>query len=1059
MNTATRDVLALRRRLSARLRPLALAIGILVSVGLPVTYYVLQLNALQREATASAARLAARLPGADRASVVREFANASEVVAVRVFDTRSRRVPTMTILTPRAERWWNRHVPVGTATVVGAGESIGAVEVSLTQGHLLLVTVGLLIMSTLTGVVLGVLVYAVPVRLVGGMESRVATLVTEQDSLIAAGRVLAGSLDLRDVLEHLAAAARSLPGIDVVRIWLCDPTTGVQTLATQSGHQRPDVEPTRTLGPHEGISGEVIATRRSIAIADAVGDPRFMNRTWFEAERLVSYLGVPLLVGDAALGALACMSRTRREWSPGEVALAETLGSLAAVAIRNATNFGGITQRGQRLRAAADLARAVSSELELTAVLREIVAAVTALRDPIFCVVRLVDHGAGGYRVAGTGGPYEAAVFPVLRFGEGLTHAVAESGRPLLVLDATADPRTVGLPPQYLRDFPIYYGVPIQSGDVLLGVLSVSFPAGAPPTADEREAIELYAGQAAVAMKNARLYAEATRREREAEELSRIARVLNETLDVADVGERIVESVRPLFEARSSGLYSLEADGSFRAIAWGGDARTRYTRGQSFPAHDGVIGWVVANNAPVANPDVLNDPRFVFPEPRRTELAAGGNTAVLAVPLRAKGTTIGVLAVADKPGRRFSDDEVALLQAFGDQAALAFENARLYERAQQAYAELTDAQDRLVRGETLRAMGELASGAAHHLNNLLAVILGRIQLALGKEPPPDVARHLAMAERATLDGADVVRRMRGFGEAKPERDFILVDINRIAAEILELTRPRWGDEAHMRGISIEMRLEAGDIPSVNGETGPLREVLVNLVLNAIDAMPEGGCITIRTWRDDGWVNCSVSDTGVGMTPEVQRRALEPFFTTKGVRSTGLGLSVNYGILQRLGGELAVDSEEGRGTTVSFKLPVADRRAAVPTPQVATASRALRILVIDDEPEVRTMLAELLADQGHAVIEAASGVEGLQYVDSQRPIDVVLSDLGMPGMTGWEVARAVKGRRADLPVVLVTGWGENPERSPADRSIADLVIEKPVTSVSLRAALARVAAIG
>jgi CheY-like chemotaxis protein/anti-sigma regulatory factor (Ser/Thr protein kinase) len=252
-----------------------------------------------------------------------------------------------------------------------------------------------------------------------------------------------------------------------------------------------------------------------------------------------------------------------------------------------------------------------------------------------------------------------------------------------------------------------------------------------------------------------------------------------------------------------------------------------------------------------------------------------------------------------------------------------------------------------------------------------------------------------------------------------------------------------------------MRLEAGDIPSVNGEPGPLREVLVNLVLNAIDALPEGGRITIRTWHDDGWVNCSVSDTGVGMSPEVQRRALEPFFTTKGVRSTGLGLSVNYGILQRLGGELAVDSEEGRGTTVSFKLPVADRRAAAPTPQVATASRALRILVIDDEPEVRTMLAELLADQGHAVIEAASGVEGLQYVDSQRPIDVVLSDLGMPGMTGWEVARAVKGRRADLPVVLVTGWGENPERSPADRSIADLVLEKPVTSVSLRAALARV----
>src|SRR5439155_3169478 len=162
------------------------------------------------------------------------------------------------------------------------------------------------------------------------------------------------------------------------------------------------------------------------------------------------------------------------------------------------------------------------------------------------------------------------------RFGEGMTHAAAESEHPLLVLDVAADRRAMGLPPQYLKDFPIYFGVPIRSGDVLLGVLSVSFPAGAPPTADEREAIELYAGQAAVAITNARLYAEATRREREAEELARLARELSETLDVTDVGARIVESVLPLFEGRSSGLYALEEDGSFRGIAWGGDARARY---------------------------------------------------------------------------------------------------------------------------------------------------------------------------------------------------------------------------------------------------------------------------------------------------------------------------------------------------------------------------------------------------------------------------------------------------------------------------------------------------
>ena len=1231
LTDSTRDALALRRRLSARLRPVAIAIGVLISLGLPVTYYVLQFNALQYEAEVHATRLANRLPGAgDADALVREFARTLDAVVVRVAPIKPGVVREVLVVTPLADRWWNRLAPLGTAPVLVAGEAAARTEVCLAQGTLITVTLGLLLMSTLTGVGLAFLVYTVPVRVVGGMEDRLADLITEQESLVRAGQVLASSLDLGDVLTHLTGAARSLRGIDVVHIWLCDPDTGAQTLVTQAGELAAGAHPVRTLKAHQGLSGAVIAARRSLVLSDAVNDPRLVNRAWYDAEGLTSFLGVPLLVGDTVLGALSCISRARRDWSAGEIALAETLGGLAAVAIRNARNFGEMTQRGTRLRTAADLARAVSGSLELTAVLREVVAAVAALRSALLCVVRLVDHAAGGYRVVGAAGTDADTVAPVLRFGEGVTHAVAASGRPLFVPDAAVDPRTSGVAPEALRRFPIYYGVPIQSGETLLGVLGVSFPAGAPPSADEREAIELYAGQAAVAisnarifeqserrrraaeslarmgrelaqaldveilaariqdsvrgllgartsglyrydgasglllalgvagdvgpthgrpvvfprgtgavglalqlrrpvatpnvlhdpritlddaartrieasayrselaaplivketvvgalsvgdaegrvfteeeaqvlqtfadqatlaLENARLYSEAMRREREAEELARAARLLSATLDVADVGGRIAESVLPLFEARSSGLYTLEADGSFVGIAWGGEARARHTVGQRFPAGEGWIGWVAAHDAPVAHPDALNDPRFVFSEERRRTLAGGGPTAVLAVPLRAKGALMGVLAVGDGLGRVYTDAEISLLQAFADQAALALENARLYQRAQQAYAELTEAQDRLVRGETMRAMGELASGVAHHLNNLLAVILGRVQLGLAKAPP-DVARHLSIAERATLDGAEVIRRMRGFGRAQPEADLAAVDLNGLAEEILELTRPRWEDETHVRGVTIETRLEAGVIPPVRGDTGPLREVLMNLVLNAIDAMPGGGRITIRTWHDGSWAHCAVSDTGTGMSPEVQRRALEPFFTTKGLQSTGLGLSVNYGIIQRLGGELTLESEEGQGTTVTFKLPVA-HRPAPPTAPGSAAPRPLRVLVIDDEVDVRRTLADMLADEGHSVVEAGSGAEGLGWLDTDTLIDVVLSDLGMPGMTGWDVARAVKAKRAELPVVLITGWGDDPQGKPEDRAAADSIIAKPVTPVSLRTVLARAAAAG
>jgi signal transduction histidine kinase len=218
--------------------------------------------------------------------------------------------------------------------------------------------------------------------------------------------------------------------------------------------------------------------------------------------------------------------------------------------------------------------------------------------------------------------------------------------------------------------------------------------------------------------------------------------------------------------------------------------------------------------------------------------------------------------------------------------------------------------------ETLRAIEALASGAAHHLNNFLAVVVGHLQLALMKTDSADVRGHLAVAERAAQDGAEVVRRLSRFTSAHLAPR-VQLDLNQVAAEVLSSLVPR-----ATHGAAVDTSLEAGAIPPVAADATLMREVLSNLVLNAIEAMPEGGRIAIRTWADAGSVYCAVSDTGTGMAPDVQRRALEPFFTTKGLTSTGLGLSVNYGILRGYGGDLAIESMEGRGTTATFYLPAA-----------------------------------------------------------------------------------------------------------------------------------------
>ena len=360
--------------------------------------------------------------------------------------------------------------------------------------------------------------------------------------------------------------------------------------------------------------------------------------------------------------------------------------------------------------------------------------------------------------------------------------------------------------------------------------------------------------------------------------------------------------------------------------------------------------------------------------------------------------------------------------------------------------------------EKLSALGELASGVAHDFNNTLAGILGRAQLLMRTRDPEKIRRGLEIIARAAEDGAHTVKRIQDFARQRRDHDFQPVSVDQLLLDVREITRPRWKDSAAAAGVQITLDLRLRSSATVMGDGSELREVLVNMIFNAVDAMPSGGTLTLTSDEEEGRVVLSVSDTGTGMSPEVSAKVFDPFFTTKGKAGMGLGLSVSYGIIRRHEGTVEVGSEKGRGTTFRILLPAAASKPSpapapepAPTREAATApaaapvraavARPIRILVAEDERDVRELLCEILRAEGHEVYPAASGVEALELFRASD-FDAVFTDIGMPGMSGWELARAVRETDGTVPLAVITGWGDAVGSAEQRAAHVDWVITKP-----------------
>jgi signal transduction histidine kinase len=388
---------------------------------------------------------------------------------------------------------------------------------------------------------------------------------------------------------------------------------------------------------------------------------------------------------------------------------------------------------------------------------------------------------------------------------------------------------------------------------------------------------------------------------------------------------------------------------------------------------------------------------------------------------------------------------------------------------EQSNEALRQAQHALIQQERLRALGQMASGIAHDINNAISPIALYTEAMLERETLSERARgYLTTIQRAIDDVAQTVGRMREFYRPR-EQELQLADVelNPLIQQVVDLTRARWNDLAQQRGVMIELKSTlAPDLAAIRGAENEIRDALTNLIFNAVDALPQGGTIEIRTRTDiargphgdEHYVHLEVVDSGVGMDEETRRRCLEPFFTTKGDRGTGLGLAMVYGMAKRHSAGLDIDSTPGKGTTIrlTFRPGTAQTAATGRHVQPMLATRSLRVLLVDDDPSLIESLRSALQDEGHKVTAAGGGQAGIDaFRDAQKAgklFDVVITDLGMPYVDGRQVVASIRSMSPGTPIILLTGWGQHVANESEKPPQVDRLLGKPPRIRELRTAL-------
>lgn len=658
-------------------------------------------------------------------------------------------------------------------------------------------------------------------------------------------------------------------------------------------------------------------------------------------------------------------------------------------------------RRSERLLSLQRISTAIISRLDENEILDLVMTEARRLLDAHGVTLYLWDEATGELRARRRYPPARPQGMLTRRPGQGIVGMAFDAGSPMWInrYRAWSGAMAEGVD----GGVEAAVAAPLVLGDERIGVLLArKVVAGSTFDEEDAQVLGMLATQAAVAVANARAYAyqreSAARSGRQAAELQALLEALSE-------GVLLVDDAGIITSANSSAATILGKRS----------------------------GQLVGRPLAAALPTIKSSDR--------------GADAATADPSGLLRALRGEKAEREIVGHIGGDERVFTLRGHQFGAAGAGTVVVVRDVTERRHAE-----ERAAEAEKLRALGQLASGVAHDVNNLLAAVLGRAELARleverGNIDSSRLLEALSQIERAAEDGARTVRRIQDFARIRTDANVAIVDMAKLARDTVELTRPSWRDASQARGVTINVDVDVQNGLLVAAEPLELREVVTNLILNAVDAMPHGGQLRIIGVRDGETVQLKVSDTGVGMSRSVARRVFEPFFTTKAEGGTGLGLAVSYGIIRRRGGHLSVESVPHGGSTFTIELPYADVSVGEAPVQVQPApDRRRHILFVDDEPGLAAIVQRLMLLEGFDVTICSGGEEAVAAFDPERH-DLVVTDYGMPDLTGVQVAAAIKRRAPSVPILLVTGWGSDLDSSSPPPGIS-AVIGKPFRLAAL-----------